>query len=259
MILDDIVRYRKKQLAYEKEILGEKEVMDAAAEDERIPYDFVAALNKSRLGVIAEVKKASPSKGVIREDFTPVGIARDYEKAGADAISVLTEEHYFQGSSQYLQAIREKVRIPILRKDFIIDEYQIYESLVIGADAVLLIAALLEEAQITRFIGIADTLGIACLVEAHNREELKKAVGAGSRIIGINNRDLKTFEVTLDTTKELAAEIPKGRVIVSESGIVTNADMKQAVAYGANAVLIGETLMRSHDIGAELAALRQGV
>lgn len=259
MILDDILEYRKKQLAYEKEVLGEKQIMDKAAEDERIPYDFAAALQKKGLSVIAEVKKASPSKGVIREDFTPVGIAQEYEKAGADALSVLTEEHYFKGSSQYLQAIRSKVRIPILRKDFIIDEYQLYESLVIGADAVLLIAAILDEFTITRFLRIADTLGLQCLVEAHNKEELQKAVDAGGRMIGINNRDLKTFDVDLHTTQELAKLVPEGRIIVSESGITTNNDMKQAASYGADAVLIGETLMRSADSGQELKSLREGV
>lgn len=258
MILDDIVSYRKKQLEYEKEVMGEKEVMDRAAEDERIPKDFLGALQKSGLSVIAEVKKASPSKGVICEDFTPIGIAKEYEKAGADAVSVLTEEHYFKGSSQYLQAIREKVDLPILRKDFIIDAYQIYESLIIGADAVLLIAALLDSSTITRFMRIADTLGLACLVEVHNEKELRTALDAGARMIGINNRDLKTFEVDLQTTQRLAKLTPTDRVVVAESGIVTNADMKAIFSYGADAVLVGEALMRSDNMKEKLAELRQG-
>ena len=259
MILDDIVSYRKKQLEYEKEDMGEKEAMDRAAEDERTPRDFLGALQKSGLSVIAEVKKASPSKGVIREDFTPIGIAKEYEKAGANAISVLTEKHYFGGSSEYLQAIREKTDLPILRKDFIIDAYQIYESLVIGADAVLLIAALLDSFTIARFMRIADTLGLACLVEAHNEKELRIALDAGARIVGINNRDLKTFEVDLGTTERLAKLIPADRVVVAESGIVTNADMKAVASYGADAVLVGEALMRSDNIPGKLAGLRQGV
>lgn len=259
MILYDIVSYRKRQLEYEKEVMGEKEVMDRAAEDERTPKDFLGALQKSGLSVIAEVKKASPSKGVIREDFTPVGIAEEYEKAGADAISVLTEEHYFQGSSRYLQAIREKVDLPILRKDFIIDAYQIYESLVIGADAVLLIAAILDSLTITRFMRIADELGLQCLVEAHNEKELRTALDAGARIIGVNNRDLHTFDVDLKTTGRLAGLVPEGRVIVSESGILTNTDMRTVASYGADAVLIGETLMRSGDIAGRMKELRQGV
>jgi len=237
MILDDIVSYRKKQLEYEKEVMGEKEVMDRAAEDERIPKDFLGALQKSGLSVIAEVKKAS----------------------GANAISVLTEKRYFEGSSEYLQAIREKVDLPILRKDFIIDAYQVYESLVIGADAVLLIAALLDSSTIARFMRIADTLGLACLVEVHNEKELRTALDAGARMIGVNNRDLKTFEVDLQTTQRLAKLIPADRVVVAESGILTNADMKAALSYGADAVLVGETLMRSDDIPGELARLRQGV
>lgn len=259
MILDDIVAYRKKQLAYEKEIMGEKEMMDRAVETARIPKDFLAALQKEGLSVIAEVKKASPSKGIICEEFSPVNIAKAYEKAGANAVSVLTEEHYFQGSSQYLQEIREKIEIPILRKDFVVDAYQIYEALVIGADAVLLIAAILDSPTIANFLRIAETLGLYCLVEAHNEVELKTALDAGAQIIGINNRDLRTFEVDLKTTERLTALIPSGKIVVAESGIATNADMKTVDKYGADAVLVGETLMRSKDIKEELKILRQDV
>ena len=209
--------------------------------------------------MIAEVKKASPSKGLIRADFHPVEVAKAYEQNGANALSVLTEEHYFQGNSAYLRAIRAAVNLPILRKDFFIDPYQIYEARVLGADAILLIAALLDTTTMREFAEIAHGLGLACLTEVHNEEELACALEAGCDILGINNRNLKTFEVSLSVTERLARLAPEGRILVSESGIRGNADMKAVRRHGANAVLIGETLMRSGDIGRSLRELRDGV
>ncbi len=265
MILDEIVEKRKVQLEREKSVLSLETVKKLATEITTPCKDFKSALaNKDRLSVISEVKKASPSKGLIQPDFNPPLIASEYEKAGASAISCLTEEHYFQGSSEYLKQIREVVNIPILRKDFIFDEYQIYEARVIGADAILLIAAILSDEQIREFYSLARTLGLYVLAESHDIEEFTRLVNAGCDIIGINNRNLKTFEVTLDTTKEVACaakSISDDIVLVSESGIKDNADMKRVRENGADAVLIGETLMRAgvSGISSCMNALREGV
>ena len=257
MILDEIAAKRRIQLEHEKGAVP-FEAIKKAAEQTAPPKDFKTALLKGRLSVIAEVKKASPSKGVIRANFNPAKIAKAYEAAGADALSVLTEESYFQGSSEYLRQIRRAVSVPILRKDFIIDPYQIYEARVIGADAVLLIAALLDEAALKDYVKIAHFLGLACLTEVHNEAELAVALEAGGEIIGINNRDLKTFHVDLNTTARLARLIPKGRVLVSESGVTDPADVQTLKECGANAVLIGETLMCSADVAQTLRQLRDG-
>lgn len=205
------------------------------------------------------MKKASPSKGLIKADFDPVAIAKEYEAAGADAISCLTEEFYFKGSSEYLKEIRKAVNIPILRKDFIFDEYQVYEAKYIGANAVLLIAAILSAAQLERLYKLARSLGLECLAEVHSPEELEKVSALDFNILGVNNRNLKTFEVDLNTTAKLKKHIPEGKILVSESGIKTNGDMRLIRELGADAVLIGETLMRSSNISAELSALREGV
>lgn len=259
MILDDIVAKRKEQLAREKAAVP-LEAVKALAESRAEPSkNFAAALRGSRMAVIAEVKKASPSKGLICADFHPVEIAKAYEQNGANALSVLTEEYYFQGKSDYLRAIRELVGLPILRKDFFIDPYQIYEARAIGADAILLIAALLNTKTLAAFAEIAHSLGLACLTEVHNEEELTSALNAGSDLLGINNRNLKTFEVSLSVTERLAPLVPKDRILISESGIRTNNDMKTVRGHGADAVLIGETLMRSGDIGRSLCELRDGV
>lgn len=256
MILDDIVIKRKEQLAAAKAKISDKDIIELARKITCPTKNFKEAVSGNRLAVISEVKKASPSKGLICADFNPVEIAKSYEKAGANAISVLTEEFYFQGDSDFLTAIRGEVALPLLRKDFIIDPYQIYEARVIGADAILLIAALLDTKTLIAYQKIAAELGLYCLVEVHNEEELASVLEAKCDIIGINNRNLKTFEVSLETTKRLAKLIPEGCVIVSESGISTNSDMEFAKENGANAVLVGETLMRSGDISATLKALR---
>lgn len=256
MILDDIVIKRKGQLKLAKAKISDNEIIALAKKITSPTKDFKAALSTEKLAVISEVKKASPSKGLICENFNPVEIAKTYEKAGANAISVLTEEFYFKGSSDFLTAIRKEVSIPLLRKDFIIDPYQIYEARVIGADAILLIAALLDTNTIIQYRKIAADLGLHCLVEVHNEEELSSSLQAKCDIIGINNRDLKTFNVSLEVTSRLAKLIPNNCIIVSESGIATNEDMLAVKNSGANAVLIGETLMRSGNISATLNSLR---
>lgn len=256
MILDDIVEKRRQQLIREKQKISPEEMQKHALAEKRPVLDFYGALKMEGLSVIAEVKKASPSKGVIREDFRPTEFAKAYEKGGAAAISCLTEEFYFQGNSEYLKEVRKATGLPILRKDFIVDPYQIYEARVIGADAVLLIAALLDTETLVSFMSIAKSLGLHCLIEVHNEAELQSAMKAGAEIIGINNRDLKTFRVSLEATKMLAEQLPQKVVKVSESGIGSREDVETVRQYGADAVLIGETLMRSRDMAAKLRQLR---
>ena len=212
---------------------------------------------RSQAGValIAEVKKASPSAGVIRPDFDPVRIATAYEQAGAAVLSVLTDEQFFQGKLEYLRLIRESVRLPLLRKDFIIDELQLYEAVAGGADAVLLIAAILDDVQLRAYRQLAAHLKLAALVEVHDEPELARAVAAGAELIGINNRNLKTFQVDLGTTERLAAQIPPGTLIVAESGIHTRADVDRVAAAGVHAILVGESLMRSADIAGKVKEL----
>lgn len=259
MILDDIVEKRKIQLEREKSEISPEEMKKRALAEKRETISFKNALAKKGISIISEVKKSSPSKAVICEDFHPVETAVKYEQSGADAVSCLTEEFYFNGSSKYLSEIRKNINLPILRKDFIIDEYQIYEAKVIGADAILLISAILDTDTIIKFKTLADTLGLDCLCEIHNEEELKNLLPASPEIIGINNRNLKTFEVSLDTTGHLASMLPEGCIVVSESGIRDNADMKKLRAFGADAVLIGETLMRSGDIEETIKELRRDI
>lgn len=208
-----------------------------------------------RMGLIAEVKKASPSKGLIREDFHPVELARSYEAAGADCLSVLTDIQYFQGSNEFLQSIRQTVKVPILRKDFTIDVSQIYEARMIGADAVLLIAAILSNSQMKQFIEVANSLGLDCLVEVHDREELERALELDARLIGINNRNLKTFVTDLKTTEELLSFIPKDYTIISESGISKSDEIAHLTSVGVDGVLVGEHFMRQTDVGKAVADL----
>lgn len=259
MILDKITAQRKIQLAREMSETSFEEVKKSALCMDRQCIGFGAALKKDTLSVISEVKKASPSKGLIQPNFDYIKIATEYEQNGANAISCLTEEHFFMGSSVYFKEIRGKVNIPMLRKDFIIDPYQIYEARTMGADAILLIAAILDDDKLREYKDIAEFLGMDILAEVHDETELERVLAADFNIVGINNRNLKTFEVTLDTTALLAKLIPSGKVIVSESGIKDNADMKMVRSCGADAVLIGETLMRSGNIGGTLKALRDGV
>ncbi|MBR1724556.1 MAG: indole-3-glycerol phosphate synthase TrpC [Ruminococcus sp.] len=262
MILDEIIKHRKEQLAREKERCSLREIQRRADMQlcSRAPLSLAEALKKDNLSCICEVKKASPSKGLIRPDFRPVDFAKEYEAAGANAISCLTEEHYFRGSSEYLAAIRKEVNIPILRKDFIFDEYQIFEAAAIGADAVLLIAAVLDTHDFDRLYRLATDLGLSVLGEMHTVGEMQwYAFDKPDMVIGVNNRDLTTFEVNLDTVQRLKPYAPEGAVFVSESGIKTNDDMKMVRSLGADAVLIGETLMRAESITDELHKLREGI
>jgi indole-3-glycerol phosphate synthase len=260
MILDEIVVKRKIQLEREKSENDFDKVKSEAEKYDRACISFARALGKpEHLSVISEVKKASPSKGLIQPDFDPVKTALEYEKSGADAVSCLTEEHYFQGCSQYFREIRKSITLPMIRKDFIFDPYQIYEARLMGADAILLIAAILDDEKLSEYKKIAGSLGMDILAEVHDESELERVLSLDFPIVGINNRNLKTFEVSLDTTARLAGMIPKGKIIVSESGIRDNNDMKAVRSYGADAVLVGETLMRSGNIESTLKALRDGV
>jgi indole-3-glycerol phosphate synthase len=218
-------------------------------------FPFERALAQAGLSFICEVKKASPSKGIIAGDFPYLQIAREYEDAGAAAISVLTEPEYFLGSDAYLREIAQTVTVPILRKDFIVDSYQVYESSLLGASAILLICAILDTDTVREYIRIADSLGLSALVEVHSALEVESALNAGARIIGINNRDLKTFTVDLETTSRLRKLIPAGIITVSESGIRSVEDIRALEAV--DAVLVGETLMRSPDRKQYLCALKE--
>ena len=204
------------------------------------------------INLIAEIKKASPSKGILRGDFNPVKIAITYQAGGASAISVLTDERFFEGRLEYIPKVRGNVSIPILRKDFFIDEYQIYETVASGAEAILLIPEILSMAQMTKFYNLATELGLDCLVEVHNEEDIEKALAIGASIIGINNRDLHTFKVDLGVTQRLIRMIPQNKVIVSESGIKSYEDIMFLKSLGINAVLVGEAFMEADDIAAKM-------
>jgi indole-3-glycerol phosphate synthase len=221
----------------------EKHLLKAKKSD----FPFERALKEKGISFICEVKKASPSKGVIAEDFPYLQIAKEYEAAGASAISVLTEPEFFKGKNKYLQSIAKEVKIPVLRKDFIIDEFQIYEAKFLGASAVLLICAILENEKLKGFIELARSIGLSALVETHNEAEVENALNAGAKIIGINNRNLKTFNVDLQTTKRLCKLIPSDVIKVSESGIKTPQDMQFLKKCGVDAVLIGESFMLAQD------------
>ncbi|PJC11967.1 MAG: indole-3-glycerol phosphate synthase TrpC [Comamonadaceae bacterium CG_4_9_14_0_8_um_filter_60_18] len=229
------------------------------AESRVLTRDFVGAIRAKiadgKPAVIAEVKKASPSKGVLREDFVPADIAQSYAEFGAACLSVLTDQQFFQGCVDYLKQARASCPLPVLRKDFMVDAYQIYESRACGADAILLIAACLDDAQMHDFEQIARSLDMAVLVEVHDARELERALRLRTELIGINNRNLKTFEVSLDTTLTLKREVPHGRIVVCESGIHSRDDVLRMGAAGVNAFLVGEAFMRAKDPGVALAAL----
>ena len=218
--------------------------------------DFKSSLLNDQISMIAEIKKQSPSAGLIREDFDPVTIAKIYEKAGADAISVLTDEKFFGGKNTFLQQVRQSAKLPILRKEFIIDEFQIYESRYLGADAVLLIASVLSESALENFIQLAHQLSMDCLVEVHSQSDLEKSLRVDAEIIGVNNRDLDIFDVDINTSLSLKKKIPEGIVTVSESGIKTREDVLKLEACGFHAILVGETLMREENIENKLRELK---
>jgi len=221
----------------------------------RRPLDFALAIKGNGIRLIAEVKKASPSRGILCPDFDPVELARAYAQGGAAAISVLTESNYFQGSIDHLAAIREEVGLPLLRKDFIFDQYQVYESAVCGADALLLIVAILSQGQLEELLSLSRSLSLGCLVEVHSESEVEKALISGAEIVGINNRDLKTFAVDINTTRQLRLLIPQGRIVVSESGIRSRDDIEKLEEWGVNAVLVGEALVTAGDIPGRIREL----
>ena len=259
-ILDQIVATKRQEIARAKAALPLERLVDRLADAPPV-RDFFAALASdsaqpnTTVKLIAEVKKASPSKGVIRADFQPVEIARTYEAAGAACLSVLTDETYFQGSLDYLRQIRAAVEIPILRKDFILDTYQLVEARAAGADAVLLIAECLDDCILRKLHHEALDLNLTPLIELYDPENLPRVLEAGAQLIGINNRDLRTFQVDLDHTIRLRDKIPQGAVLVAESGIHTHADVLRLQAAGVDAMLVGESLMREPDIGAAVERL----
>lgn len=255
-ILDELAEFAKKRVADSKKKISADELKFRALSQPKSNFEFERALKKNDIAFICECKKASPSKGLIAPDFPYVQIAREYELAGADCISVLTEPSRFLGSDDYLKEITQNVSIPCLRKDFTVDEYMIYEAKLLGASAVLLICSILTENQIKEYLNICDTLGLSALVEAHDENEIKTAVNAGARIIGVNNRNLKNFTVDTENSARLRALVPKDIIFVSESGVKTPEDVRELREIGADAVLIGETLMRAENKKETLAKLR---
>lgn len=256
MILDEIAAKTVERIEELKKTVPLEEVKKAALAKEKSGHYFHKALSKDGISFICEVKKASPSKGVIAEHFPYVDIACEYEKAGACAISVLTEPYYFQGSNDYLKEIAGKVSIPLLRKDFVVDEYMIYEAHLLGASAVLLICAILDDSQLREYKKIADSLGLDALFEAHDENEIERAVNAGARIIGVNNRNLKDFTVDINNSVRLRELVPRDILFVSESGMKTQEDIRHLKENGTDAVLIGETFMRSDNKKEMLDRLR---
>lgn len=257
MILQEIAEKTRERIEAQKKIVSLEEIK---AKAESLPvsqeFPFLKALKKDGISFICEVKKASPSKGVIAEDFPYLDIAKDYEKAGASAISCLTEPFYFQGSNDYLKDITDNVTIPVLRKDFTVDPYMIYEAKILGASAVLLICSILDKDTLKEYLDLAHSLGLSALVEAHDEAEVQMALDVDAKIIGVNNRDLKTFTVDINNSARFRQMVPPEIAFVSESGIKTREDIVKLVNNGTDAVLIGETLMRSPDKKAMLDSLR---
>lgn len=255
-ILNKILATKQQEIAKSKAAIS-LEQLQKQAEAQGDPRDFVgnifAKVSANKPAVIAEIKKASPSKGVIREDFNPAEIAKSYEKGGAACLSVLTDVEYFQGSAEYLKQARKACKLPVLRKDFMIDPYQVFEARAMGADCILLIVAALELNQMRALEQLAHDLGMAVLVEVHDADELNMALQLDTPLIGINNRNLRTFEVTLQTTLDLLKVLPEDRFVVTESGIFTPEDVKLMQDHDVHAFLVGEAFMRQPDPGAELA------
>lgn len=260
MYLDKIVDYKRQELEATRRKVPLKDVR-SMAEDSAPPRNFFGAVSGKGISIIAEVKKASPSAGVIRPDFDHVGIAASYQDGGAACLSVLTDEHFFQGSLTYLEDIRARVAIPLLRKDFTLDAYPIYEARAHGADAVLLIVRILEDAQIKDYAALAQDLEMAALVEVHDEKEMERAKKAGAKLIGVNNRNLDTFKVDIETTVRLAQPgvAPEGAVLVGESGISTPDHLRKLRDAGVNAFLIGESFMRHPEPGKKLRELVESV
>lgn len=253
--LDRIVECKREEVARLKRSKPISE-MKRIISDMPPVCDLEEALNgQVKCSIIAEIKRSSPSRGRIKDDFDPLKIASVYQENGAAALSVLTESRFFEGNGKYLSGIKRIVSLPLLRKDFIIDSCQIYETRVLGGDAVLLIVRLLREEQLREFIHLSAELGLACLVEAHSKDELERAVASGARIIGINNRDLETFSTDIRVSLDLAPFVPEDRIVISESGINTRKDIETLMEAGIHSFLIGEALMREGDIGRKLKEL----
>jgi len=258
MILDDIVAYKKTELAAQKQRVSLQQLQDMPL-FYATPQPFNKTLREwSGRTIIAEVKKASPSKGVIRADFKPLSLAKTYEANGAAAISVLTESQFFQGSLDYLRLICEHVRRPLLRKDFLFDPYQVYEARAFGASAILLIVAILSNAQLNELAALAHSLGLDCLVEVHDEAELERALACGAVLLGVNNRDLRTFHTTIETSERLVRLMPPGTTMVSESGLSRSEQLTRLESLGVKAFLIGETFMAAPDPGVPLRGLIRG-
>lgn len=257
MILQEIAQKTRERINREMELVSLSELRARVREgDTDTDFPFEKALARPGISFICEAKKASPSKGVIAEEFPYMEIAKEYERAGADAMSVLTEPYYFQGQDEFLKQIRRAVSIPLLRKDFTVDEYMIYQAKLMGADAVLLICAILSPMQLGEYHGIARELGLSALVEAHDEKEIEMALKAGARVIGVNNRNLKDFTVDINNSVKLRELVPPEILFVSESGMKTREDIRRLEENGTDAVLIGETFMRSEDKAGMLRQLR---
>ncbi len=257
-ILDEIATRTKKRIAVERIILPFDEIKQMAEDMPRGNFEFEKAIAKSDMSFICEVKKASPSKGVIAEDFPYLEIAKDYEKAGATAISCLTEPEYFQGKNKYLKEISANVSLPILKKDFFVDEYMIYQAKIYGASAILLICGILSDEQLKEYFKIANNLGLSAVFEAHDESEIQRAISCGARIIGVNNRNLKTFEMNFSNSINLRKMVKEDVIFISESGIRCREDINLLEKHNINAVLIGETLMRA-DNKSEIISRLKGI
>ena len=254
MFLQKILEHKKQEMADRKALLPLSE-LKRRLEEEPLPFDFEKAIRSRREALIAEVKRSSPSRGRIREDFDPVAIARLYAESGAAAISILTDQRFFEGHDSFLRQVRKSVSLPLLRKDFIIDSYQIYETRFLGGDAILFIARALGSDLLGEFLRLSSELGLSSLVEIHDEGDLEKAVSAGSRMIGINNRDLSTFSTDLGTSIRLAPLLPKEVVVISESGIRSRRDIERLRAAGVHGFLVGEALMTAEDIKGKIKEL----
>lgn len=255
-ILDELASYARERVEKQKSIVSFEEVKERALAMPKGDFRFENALKGKELAFICECKKASPSKGIIAKDFPYLDIALEYEAAGADCISVLTEPKWFLGSDSYLKEITESVKTPCIRKDFVVDSYMIYEAKLLGASAVLLICAILSDDEIVEYIKVADELGLSALVEAHDEEELNRAISCGARMVGVNNRNLKDFSVDTSNSRKLRSIVPEGVLFVSESGVKTPEDIKAIAESGADAVLIGEALMLAPDKNEKLKELK---
>ncbi len=258
-ILEEITERTKERICEKKRLYPLFEVRERAERRKtKEAFLFERALKQPDISFLCEIKKASPSKGIIDETFPYKKIAKEYEEAGAEAISCLTEPYYFQGKDEYLETIANEVKIPILRKDFVIEEYMIYEAKAIGASAILLICSILDDAQLTEYQQLASELGLSALVEVHSKAEVMRALKANASMIGVNNRNLRTFQVDFNHTFAIRAEVPKDVLFVSESGITTPKQIQVLREYQVDGVLIGETLMRAENKKAELEKLRNG-